>query len=101
MYFLLLRGLCKKFKNLIYTYEVTGGIVSLPKELWLPWWLRQLRICLPCGRPVFDPWIGKIPWKREWQPTTVFLPGKSYGQGSLVGYSPWGIKESDMTEQLT
>ena len=36
----------------------------------------------------FDPWVGKIPWKRAWQPTPVFLPGESPGQRSLVGYSP-------------
>ena len=40
-----------------------------------------------CG---FDPWVGKIPWRRAWQPTPVFLPGESHGQRSLVGYSPWG-----------
>ena len=45
----------------------------------------------------FDPWVGKIPWRRKWQPTPVLLPGKSHGQRSLVGYSPWGRKESDMT----
>ena len=45
-----------------------------------------------------DPWIGKIPWRRERQPTPVFLPGKSHGQRSLVGYSPKGCKESDTTE---
>ena len=43
---------------------------------------------------------GSIPWRREWQPTPVLLPGQSHGQRSLVGYSPWGRKESDMTEQL-
>ena len=48
-----------------------------------------------CG---FDPWVGKIPRRRKWQPTPVFLPGESCGQGSLVGYSPWGCKKSDMTE---
>ena len=42
----------------------------------------------------------KIPWRREWLPTPVFLPGKSHGQRSLVGYSPWGRKESDTTEWL-
>ena len=41
---------------------------------------------------------GKIPWRRAWQPIPVFLPGPSHGQRSLVGYSPWGRKESDMTE---
>ena len=42
----------------------------------------------------FNPWVGKIPWRREWQPTSVFLPGESHGQRRLVGYSPWGHKES-------
>ena len=45
--------------------------------------------------------VRKIPWRREWQPTPVFLPGESHGQRSLVGYSPWGRKESDTTERLT
>ena len=49
----------------------------------------------------FDPWVGKILWRRKWQPTPVFLPGESHGQGSLVGYSPWGYKELDTTEQLS
>ena len=40
----------------------------------------------------FDPWVRKIPWRRKWQPTPVFLPGKSHGQRNLVGYSPWGHK---------
>jgi len=47
-----------------------------------------------------DPWVWKIPWKRKWQSTPVLLPGKSHGQRSWVGYSPWGCKESDTTEQL-
>ena len=42
--------------------------------------------------------VRKIPWRREWQPTPVFLPGEFHGQRSLVGYSPWGHKELDMTE---
>ena len=46
----------------------------------------------------FDTRVGKIPWRRAWQPTLVFLFGESHGQGSLVGYSPWGHKELDMTE---
>ena len=49
-------------------------------------------------RPRFDSYIGKIPWRSKWQPTPLFLPGKSHGRGSLVGYSPWGLKESNMTE---
>ena len=50
------------------------------------------------SRHKFDPWVREIPWRRAWQPTPVFLPGESLGQRSLVGYSPWGGKESDMTE---
>ena len=46
----------------------------------------------------FDPWVGKVPWRRSRQPTPVFLPGESHGQRSLAGYSPWGRKESDTTE---
>ena len=46
----------------------------------------------------FDPRVGKIPWSRKWQPPPVFLPGKLHGQRSLVGYSPWGCKDLDMTE---
>ena len=48
-----------------------------------------------------DPWVGKMPWKREWQLTLVSLPGESHGQRSLVGHSPQGCKESDTTEQLS
>ena len=51
-------------------------------------------------RPGFDPWVGKIPWRRKWKPTPVFLPGKSHGLRILVGYSPWGHKESDTSERL-
>ena len=45
--------------------------------------------CRKCG---FDPWVEKIPWRRKWQPTLVFLSGKFHGQSSLAGYSPWGHK---------
>ena len=57
------------------------------------------RIRLQCERPGFDPWVGKIPWRRAWQPTPVFLPGESHGQRSLAGYIPRGLKKSDTTEQ--
>ena len=59
------------------------------------------RIHLQCRRPGFDPWVGKTPWRRAWQPTPVFLPGESRGQGSLAGYSPQGLKELDTTERLS
>ena len=54
--------------------------------------------CRRHKRCKFDPWVGKIPWRRAWQPTLLFLPGESQGQRSLAGYSPWGCKESDTTE---
>ena len=65
--------------------------------MWLRWW----RICLQCRRPRFDPWVGKISWRREWQSIPEFLPKKSHRQRNLPGYSPWGHKESDTTERLT
>ena len=58
-------------------------------------WLTYKSTRLQCRRHRrrgFDPWVRKIPWRRKWQPTPVFLPGKSHGQRSLVGYSPWGQK---------
>ena len=70
--------------------------------LGLPWWLSskesacQCRRCRGCG---FDPWVRKIPWRKKWQPTLVFLPGKLHGQKRLVGYSPWGHKELDVTKR--
>ena len=55
--------------------------------------------CKRQKRPGFDPWVGKIPWRRKWQPTPVSLPGESHGQKSLEGYSPWGYKEQDTAKQ--
>ena len=55
-----------------------------------------------CRRHGLDPWVKKIPWRRKWLPMPVFLPGKSHGQRSLAGYSPWGhkrIRHSLMTKQ--
>ena len=59
---------------------------------------QTVKICLQCRRPEFDPWIGKIPWRREWQSTPVFLLGEFLGQRSLVGYTVHGVAESDITE---
>ena len=58
----------------------------------LPRWLSGKEFTCQCKRQGFDPWVRKILWRRKWQPTPVFLPGKSHGQRSLVGYSPWGHK---------
>ena len=73
----------------------------MPALVQVPWWLRWERICLQCRRLGFDPWVGKIPWRRAWQPTPVFLHGEFHGQRSLPGYSPWGHKVSNTTEWLT
>ena len=62
---------------------------------------RWYRICLQCWRPEFHPWVGKIPWRREWQPTSVFFLGEFHGQRSLAGYSPKKKKKLDMTEQTS
>ena len=74
------------------------GAIGLPR--WLSgkesaWQCRRLR---RCG---LDPWDGKIPRRRKWYPTLVLLWGQSHGQRSQVGYSPWGGKELDTTEQLS
>ena len=63
-----------------------------------PCWLSWQRIFLQYRWPRFDPWIRKIPCRRKWQPTPVFLHGKSHRQRSLAGYHPWGCKELDTTE---
>ena len=70
------------------------------KLIWIPWQLIQSRICLQSRRPGSDPWVGMIPWRREWQPTPVFLPGEFHLQRSVAGYSPWGRKLSDTIEWL-
>ena len=62
---------------------------------------KKKRICPQCRRPRFNSWVGKIPWRREWPLTPVSLLGESHGQRSLAGYSPWGCKELDMTDQLS
>ena len=66
----------------------------------LPWWLNGKEFACHCRRLRLDPRVGKIPWRRKGQPTPVFLPGKSHGQRSLAGFSPWGCKDSDRTLQL-
>ena len=73
-------------------------------ETGLPWWLTGKESTCQCRRHKtcgFNPRVRKIPWKREWKPTPVFLPRELRGQRSLVGYSPWDCKESDTTERLT
>ena len=61
-------------------------------------WHNGKESAYKCRRCRFSPWVRKIPWRRKWQPISVFLPGKLHGERSLVGYSPWGFKELDTTE---
>jgi len=79
---------------------VKGSISSIcrvpSKENGLLWWLSGKESISQFRRHKFNPWIRKILWRRKWQPTPVFLPGKSHEQRSLMGYRPWG-HESNMT----
>ena len=74
------------------------------KECRLPCWLSGKELTCQCRRHrrcEFSPGVGKIPWRRKWQPPPVFLWGKFHGQRNHVAdYSPWGSQESDMTQQL-
>ena len=54
--------------------------------------------CRRLKRRGFDPWVGKIPWRKKWHPTPVFLAAESHGQRSFAGYRPWGHKELDTCE---
>ena len=65
------------------------------KHLWASLVAQMVKSLPAYGRPGFHPWVRRIPWRREWQPTPVFLPGKSHGERSLEGYSLWGHRELD------
>ena len=81
--------------------RVKGGNRRLTgQSLGSPPSAQQSRIHCQCTRLRFNPWVRKVPWRRKWQPTPVFLPGKSPGQRHQAGYSPWGCKELDTTERL-
>ena len=69
-------------------------------NLGLPWWLSGKESTSNARDPGSIPWSERLPWSRKWQPIPVFLPGESHGQRRLAGYSPWGCKELDTTEQL-
>ena len=71
-----------------------GGVRRELLHTGLPWWLSWQRICLQCRRPGFDPWVGKIPWRRKWQPTPVFWPGEFHGLYSPVQFSRSAVSDS-------
>ena len=60
--------------------------------LGLPQWASDKESTCQCRRHGFDPWVEKIPWRRKWLPTPIFLPGEPHRQRILAGYSPWGRK---------
>ena len=64
----------------------------------LPRWLSGKEFTCQGRRCRFNPWVRKIPWRRRLQPAPVFLPGESYGQRNLAGYSPQSLKDPDTTE---
>ena len=78
----------KRFPPLILPLRRHNGLVA--QMVKSPSAMQETRV---------DPWVGKIPSRRAWQPTPVFLPGKSHGQKNLAGYSPWGHKELDIAEE--
>ena len=79
----LLSGLMHQFINMC---------LEVPLVCRLLWWQSGKESACQCRRPGFNPWVGKIPWRRKWQPTPVSLLRKSHEQRSWVGYSPWGHK---------
>ena len=82
--------------GLRYPHYIYGSSIAL---LVLPRWLRGKNPSAKQGTQTGS--LGqKIPWMRKWQPTPALLPGKCHGERSLEGYSPWGHKESDVTERL-
>ena len=84
--------------TLSHFQDLNFGVSS--RESGLPWGFSGKECACQCRRPGFDPWVRKIPWRRKWQPTPVFLPGKPHGQRSLAGYSPCDRTDSDTTEKL-
>ena len=80
-------------------WAIVHGIAESDRAVTTHWWLSGEESACQCRRHGFDPCIRKIPWKRRWQPTPVFLPGKSRGQRSLMGYSPWSCKRVLVTNK--
>ena len=97
------KHLCKSMSLLWKEEQKTNkGLLGLGKGYWVAIVLKTPRATCQCRRlKRFDPWIGKIPWSRKWQPNSVFLPGRFHGQRSLVGNSLWGCKEAGTTEWLS
>ena len=67
----------------------------------LPWWLNDKQSAYQCRRHGFSPWSGKIPWRRKWQPTPVFLPGEPHGQSSSMCYGSWSQSQTWFSDWTT
>ena len=92
-------SLCVNYHTCADETHLYANKLFLKPRIGLPLWLRQWRICLQCRRPGFNPWVGKIPWRKKWQPIPVSLLGKSHGwRAWQATYSPWGHKESDTSD---
>ena len=81
-----------KLTFLAFSWKSVSLVVQMVKK-------KKKKTACNAGGPEFDPWVAKIPWRRKWQLTLVFLSGELYGQRSLAGYSLWSYKELDMTER--
>ena len=84
------------FSVLFYGFKNVSFIQKYTLMQWFPRWHSSKESACQCRRHKrcgFDPWVRKIPWRRKWQPTTVFLPGEFNGQRSLVGYSQTGLSD--------
>ena len=79
--------------EILYRLSKTVNVYHLDgRHTGLPWWLRGKESTCNAGDAGSFSWVRKIPWRRKWQPTPVFLPGEFHGQRSLAGYSPWSLK---------
>ena len=91
------------FKNSSPRILFLRHLIPLTRPIELPRWLSGKESACQCRRHrrcALDPWIEKIPWRREWQPIPVFLPGNFHKQRNLVGYSPGGHTASEMTVSM-
>ena len=90
LYFIVSISLLTSLKCCLVESSVQPQLIIFYHSLGLPWWLSGKESFCHCRRYGFNPWVRKIPWRRKWQPTPVFLSGESHGQRSLAGYNPWG-----------
>ena len=98
-----MKAKCKKKKKTCKNQSTISCISIMLDRLWAFQVVLMVKNLLANAGDIRDmgsipSWVSKIPWRREWQPTPTFLPGELHGQKSLVGYSPWSHKQSDMTE---